>query len=308
MHLYDAKILQILRLEYICRKKHMDSQDYLEIKVAVPNEEFGDVVVAVAGDLGFDSFMYEDGTQKCYIQRDSFNQDAFAASMEIVMGLTGQEVSWTVDEMPKVNWNQEWENTGFTPIECGSFVVMPAGGEYEGNLEPVYLKPQMAFGTGHHHTTFMMMETMQDLAAEIAGSSVMDLGCGTAVLAILAAKLGASKVEGIDIDAVAVRSSQENVSLNGLDFPVICGDASDLAADAYDFLLANIHRNIIIADLPVYSKAVRKGGRLLVSGFNPADVDDILAAAETNGFTLYEYEKPAIRTREGWCCISLVNA
>ena len=117
----------------------------------------------------------------------------------------------------------------------------------------------MAFGTGHHHTTYMMMQTMLEHEHEIRDHSVMDLGCGTAVLAILAAKLGAGKVSGIDIDAVAARSAENNVRMNGFDFGILCGDANDLQEDSYDFLLANIHRNIIINDLPLYSKAVRKG-------------------------------------------------
>lgn len=365
----------------------MDTQDYLEIKVTVPDEETGDIIAAMVSDLGFDSLMYEDGQQKCYIQRGLYDEDAFEQTLEELRGTTGCELHFTVDVMPKVNWNQQWESTGFTPIECGAFIVLPYGSDCAGQsessceqqddgdcaghqaassqqdgsdcvghsshssssscqtdsscgcaiqsesssdqqddggcashsssfcssssqqnscdqagpLSPLYLNPQMAFGTGHHHTTFMMMLTMQSI--DMRGASVMDLGCGTAVLAILAARLGAASVAGIDIDAVAVRSAQNNVSLNGLDFPVICGDATDLRPHSYDIILANIHKNIIIRDLPLYANALTPGGRLLVSGFYETDADEVLAAAAEQGITLADAQ--AVRTREGWCCISL---
>lgn len=349
----------------------MDTQDYLEIKVTVPDEETGDIIAAMVSDLGFDSLMYEDGQQKCYIQRGLYDEDAFEQTLEELRGTTGCELHFTVDVMPKVNWNQQWESTGFTPIECGAFIVLPYGSDHAGHqaassqqngsdcaghsssssssscqkdsscgcaiqsesssdqqdgsdcaghssqsssfcsqqngsqpagpLSPLYLNPQMAFGTGHHHTTFMMMLTMQSI--DMRGASVMDLGCGTAVLAILAARLGAASVAGIDIDAVAVRSAQNNVSLNGLDFPVICGDATDLRPHSYDIILANIHKNIIIRDLPLYANALTPGGRLLVSGFYETDADEVLAAAAEQGITLADAQ--AVRTREGWCCISL---
>lgn len=281
----------------------MDSQDYLEIKVNVPGEELGDIIAAAVSELGYDAFMFEDGVQKCYIQGAMYDEMALTLTLRSIEEFTGAQLDWSMEAMPKVNWNAEWERTGFTPIECGDYVVMPFGCDYEGSLEPIFLNPQMAFGTGHHHTTFMMMQTMQSI--DLQGASVMDLGCGTAVLAILAAKLGAARVSGIDIDAVAARSAQENVSLNSLDFPIVCGDASDLEQNAYDVLLANIHRNIIINDLPLYATAIRKGGRLLISGFYEEDVDDILSAASQHGFALSESETPAIRSREGWCCVSL---
>lgn len=286
----------------------MDSQDYLEVRIGPLEEQEAEIVVAFVSELGYDAFQYEAGEQKCYIQSDLFSKEALEAALESFMSLSGADVHWSAEKMPAVNWNQQWEQSGFTAIECGRFVIVP--GQEKGTLsndgfEPIYLNAGMAFGTGHHHTTFMMLQTMQSLAESIRGASVVDLGCGTAVLAIAAAKLGASKVEGVDIDAVAVRSAKENLKLNGMDFPLVCSDASALKEGEYDVLLANIHRNIIIADLPVYAKAVREGGILLVSGFLDEDVEDIVNAAELAGFD--PFGPQARRCIEGWNCIAFAK-
>jgi len=281
----------------------MDTQDYIEVALKVASEEQAEIVEALVSDLGFDSFQYEEGEQpvlKCYIQSSLFVEDDFKDALTCLPDFT---LEFEVSKMEAADWNEEWEKTGFTVIEVGDVRVCPAGCEEvetDDSKMTIWLNPKMAFGTGHHETTYMMMATMQDIREEIAGKSVMDLGCGTAVLAILAAKLGASHVSAIDIDATAVRSSLGNVHLNGLDFEVICGDASSLKEGAYDVLLANIHRNIIIADLQRYAGAVRQGGRLLLSGFYESDVPDIVAAAAAAGFTLV-----SSRTRSSWACLCL---
>lgn len=274
----------------------MDSQDYLEISFAAADETEAEILEAVVADLGFDSFIYEEGVLKCYIQSSSYDE----AALEEAIGMLPQATSFSVEKMASVNWNAQWEQTGFTPIVVdGEITVHPIGTDVQTPID-IVLRPEMAFGTGHHNTTYMMMQTMLSLRSEIVGSSVMDLGCGTAILAILAAKLGAARVCGIDIDAVAARSACDNVRLNGEDFEVICGDASDLQPLSYDLLLANIHRNIIIADLPRYAGAVRKGGWLLLSGFYESDVEDILSVAEALGF-----EMKSCRTKDEWAALAL---
>lgn len=268
----------------------------MEISLTVGSEEEAEIIEAVVADLGFDSFMYEEGVLKCYIQSELFDEPAFSESLEMLPG----DHAYKVQKMAAVNWNAEWEQSGFTPIVVdGEVTIHPLGTESETPVD-IVLRPEMAFGTGHHNTTYMMMQTMLSLQSEIAGHSVVDLGCGTAILAILAAKLGAAEVCGIDIDAVAARSAYDNVRLNGEDFPVLCGDASSLQPDACDVLLANIHRNIIIADLPRYARAVRKGGWLLLSGFYESDVVDIVSAAAEYGFGLR-----TSRSNEEWACLAL---
>lgn len=303
----------------------MDTQDYLEINIIVASEEASEIIEAELMDLGFDSFMYKVPELKCYIQSDLFNQEEFDEALDRLSAIVtpgvlrfdsssfsegkfnaspsaAARLTATIVKMPAVNWNAEWEKTGFTPIEVGEVTVLPTGAESNTAIS-IYLDPQMAFGTGHHDTTRMMMATMQSIKDEIAGASVMDLGCGTAVLAILAAKLGAAQVWGIDIDAVAARSAQDNVRLNGESFPVLCGDASSLEPDAYDILLANIHRNIIIADMDKYAAAVRAGGKLLLSGFYESDIKDVEAAALEHGFRMCA--EP--RISDVWACLMLVK-
>ena len=162
----------------------------------------------------------------------------------------------------------------------------------------------MAFGTGHHDTTYMMMESMLDNAATIRSHVVMDMGCGTGVLAILAAKMGAATVYGIDIDAVAAQSAFDNAKLNrvGTKVKTRYGDASLLQRGHYDVLLANIHRNIILMDLRTYATSLRKGGLLMLSGFYESDVNDIVAEAEANGISLVRQ-----RARNGWACLVLAK-
>lgn len=301
----------------------MDTQDYLEVNIIVASEEASEIIEAELMDLGFDSFMYKAPELKCYIQSDLFDEAEFNDALERLSSVvssgilsfdtssfgggafasapvSGNKLSANIVKMPSVNWNAEWEKTGFTPIEVGKVTVLPLGAESRTSIS-IFLDPQMAFGTGHHNTTRMMMESIQAYENEIRGASVMDLGCGTAVLAILAAKLGAAKVFGIDIDAVAARSAQENVRINGENFPILCGEASSMEDNAYDFLLANIHRNIIIADMGLYARSLKSGGKLLLSGFYESDIPDIVSAASACGFSLCT----PVRTSDSWACISL---
>ena len=251
--------------------------------------------MAFLGDLGFDSFMEEPPVLKAYIQTSGFNKNSLEATLASVpvSGLT-----WSAHKMPTQNWNAAWESEGFTPIVVGNDVTVRAvSSQNTATRFTIELNPQMAFGTGHHDTTYMMMQTMIDSEDQIRGHRVTDLGCGTAVLAILADKLGASATEAIDIDAVAARSAEANVKINGANVHVQCGDASLLKAPC-DVLLANIHRNIIIADLDKYAAVIPQGGLLLISGFYESDIEDILQAASAHGFAL-----ESKRTRSGWACL-----
>lgn len=274
----------------------MDSQDYLVVSVGPLSEENAEIFEAVVGDLGFDSFMQEEDCLRCYIQTDLFDEEIFRETIAGIPLFEGLSVD--ISKMEACNWNAVWEQEGFTPIDVdGEVTIAPAGTDVSTPLA-IYLDPQMAFGTGHHHTTYMMMQTMLALKDVLKGKSVVDLGCGTAVLAILADKLGAGETLGIDIDAVAVRSSLENLRMNGCNFPLVCGDASALVP--CDVLLANIHKNIIINDMARYAEAVRPGGKLLLSGFFETDAPAIVDAAASHGFVL-----EGRKVREDWCCLQL---
>lgn len=281
----------------------MDSSDYLKVTVVIEpfSEDNAEILEAMLSDLPYDSFEIGDGCVDCYIQKPLFDRQALKA---VLSGLSFK-TSFTALPVPYMNWNAQWESE-FQPIVVDRKVTVR---QADDNDTPrtrynIRLRPEMAFGTGHHDTTYMMMESMLDNAAAIRSHVVMDMGCGTGVLAILAAKMGAATVYGIDIDAVAAQSAFDNAKLNrvGTKVKTRYGDASLLQRGHYDVLLANIHRNIILMDLRTYAISLRKGGLLMLSGFYESDVNDVVAEAEANGLSLIRQ-----RARNGWACLVLAK-
>ena len=189
------------------------------------------------------------------------------------------------------NWNKEWESR-FEPIVVDGVVTIKAG--FNENVPRtrfnIWIDPEMAFGTGSHNTTYMMMQRMLGIENLIKGRVVLDMGCGTAILGILAAKMGARKVFAVDIDAVAARVSRR--------VETACGDASLLQMGSYDVILANIHRNILLEDMPTYVRSLRHGGRLLMSGFYEADIPALQERAASLGLTFIGQT-----LREEWACV-----
>ena len=279
----------------------MNSFDYLEVTVRLEpfTEEGAGILMAELSDLPFDSFVTEDPFLKCYIQTEQYRP----SDVKTVLSGYPFAASFTAAPVQGQNWNKAWESS-FQPIVVDGKVTIkaPFNTDVPRTRYNIWIDPQMAFGTGYHHTTFMMMQRM--LAIPMRGLSVCDMGCGTAILAILSAKMGAGKVFAVDIDAVAAQSAWGNCRWNrvGTRVQVACGDASLLQLSSYDVLLANIHRNIILEDLPTYSRSLRRGGHLLLSGFYDDDAAAISAAAVSVGLT------PAgSSSREGWACLEFVK-
>lgn len=261
--------------------------EYIEVafKIKPFSEDIADWIVAEVEDCGFESFVTEPPLLKAYIQENQFDagslQEAFAPFTEV----TGVDVSYSVSKVENRNWNSEWESA-FTPIVSGDRLCICA--PFHKDLPPtkyrIVIEPKMAFGTGHHQTTLMMTGFLLD-RENLKGLKVADLGCGTGILAILAAMLGAeSPVRAIDIDDIAVASAVENAAKNGVFLNVSCGDASALDDDAYDVLLANITRNILLDGMPKFASSVRKGGSLFLSGFYGKDMDVLAERAAECGF------------------------
>lgn len=290
----------------------INTQEYIEVILYLEpwSSESAEIIEAELAELPYDSFMEDtdaDGKAilKAYIPKAEYD----ARMLKLVLDGTGLNVSFKADLVAPMNWNAEWESN-FQPIIVNDKITVKA--PYHKNLKRsrfnITLDPKMAFGTGHHQTTYMMMENMLKYEDEIRGKSVMDLGCGTAVLGILAAKMKASQVYGIDIDAVAAQSGFDNARLNRMlkHMEIYCGDASLLQAESYDVLLANIHKNIILQDLDTYANSLRrpnmrystgvsKGGILMVSGFFTCDKESIIEAARNNGLVLISENE-----REDW--------
>ena len=280
----------------------MNSQEYIEVSVKITpySDENAEIVTAEISELPFESFTAEEPYLKCYIQKELYNQQALKVVLDGVSDY-GMEVEFTSNLMPAVNWNDVWESQ-FTPIVVDGKCTLKAS-VHEGLKKTRYnitIDPKMAFGTGHHQTTYMMCRALLANEEAVRGKVVMDMGCGTAVLAILAAKMKASQVYGIDIDAVAAISAYDNARLNrvGKVIETYCGDASLLQRNSYDVLLANINRNILLQDIPTYSVCIRKGGLLFVSGFYLEDMPMIAGVAQNAGLNYVSHD--AI---DNWCCI-----
>ncbi|MGN1220558.1 MAG: 50S ribosomal protein L11 methyltransferase [Candidatus Cryptobacteroides sp.] len=281
----------------------MNSQEYIEVAIKITpfSEENAEIVTAEICDLPFESFSNEDPYLKCYIQKELYN----AHELKIVMSaLEGMEFTTEVNAtlVPPVNWNAKWESE-FTPIVVDGKCTIKAS-FHKGLKRTRYnitIDPKMAFGTGHHQTTYMMCRALLNNEDSVRGKVVMDMGCGTAVLAILAAKMKASKVYGIDIDAIAAISAYDNAKTNrvGKIMETYCGDASLLQMGTYDVLLANINRNILLQDIPTYSRSLRHGGLLMVSGFYTDDMPMLVAAAENASL-----EYVSDDSMDNWCCIT----
>ena len=281
----------------------MNSFEYLEVSVPLTpfSEEGADILMAELSDLPFDSFVVEEPVLKCYIQRELYKPS------DVKVVLSGYPFAGPFSAVPVQgqNWNKAWEES-FQPIVVDGKVTVkaPFNKDVPRTRFNIWIDPQMAFGTGYHHTTFMMMQRMLALEEFIRGRSVVDMGCGTAILAILAAKMRAAKVFAVDIDAVAARSAWGNARWNrvGTRIETACGDASLLQMGSYDVLLANIHRNIILEDLPTYVRSLKRGGHLLLSGFYEADSPAIREAAEALGL-----QPAGASSREGWACLEFTK-
>ena len=276
----------------------MNSFDYLEVSVKLNpfTEEMADILMAELSQLPFDSFVTEEPFLKCYIQTSDYK----ASDVKVVLSGYPAAEGFSAIPVQGQNWNRSWEES-FRPIVVDGIVTVKAkfNADVPRTRFNIWIDPQMAFGTGYHHTTYMMMQRMLGIEAAIKGHSVVDMGCGTAILAILAAKMGARKVFAVDIDAVAARSAWGNARWNrvGTRIQTLCGDASLLQMGTYDVILANIHRNIILQDLPTYVRSLRPGGTLLLSGFFEADVPAVTAAAGALGL-----RPDGLLLREGWAC------
>ena len=284
----------------------MNSQEYIEVAVKITpfSEENAEIVTAEVSELPFESFTVEDPYLKCYIQKELFNQQALKVVLDGINEY-GFDVEFSYNLMPSVNWNALWESQ-FTPIVVDGVCTIKAS-FHEGLKRTRYnitIDPKMAFATGHHQTTYMMCRALLQNEEAVRGKVVMDMGCGTAVLAILAAKMKASHVYGIDIDAVAAISAYDNARLNrvGKVIETYCGDASLLQRNSYDVLLANINRNILLQDIRTYSLCIRKGGLLFVSGFYLEDMPMIVGVAQNAGLEYVSHD-----TIDNWCCIKFVK-
>jgi len=252
-----------------------------------PSELGNDLLISELGDIGFDGFLENESDFEASIATDRFDRER----LEAVLGNfreAGYTINVTEREEADRNWNEEWEKN-FDPVEIGDLcrICAPFHAEKEGFRLEVTIMPRMSFGTGHHATTAGVIRLMMTHPLR---SPLLDMGSGTAVLAIVARKLGVEDVTAIDIDDWAFDNAPDNCALNGItDINVLQGDASLLGATTFGTIIANINRNVLLEDIPQYVAVLEKGGSLFLSGFYSEDFPMIQAEAEDNGLTLNDH-------------------
>jgi ribosomal protein L11 methyltransferase len=255
-----------------------------------------EVLIAELAELGFESFVEMEEGLKAYIQEEDF-QPAMLESL-MASEIEDLQISHTTKLIQDENWNAEWEKN-FEPINVEDKCMVRAPfHSLEGSFEyDLIIEPKMSFGTGHHDTTYQMIAEL--MALDVKNKTVLDMGCGTGVLAILAKKMGAQSVLGIDIDDWAYENSIENFERNKCtDITCLKGGAELLAGHSFDIILANINRNILVRDIPLYAASLNGGGEILFSGFYTMDVPEIQKLADGLNWELVNR-----REKNEWCML-----
>ena len=274
--------------------------EYIEINFELsPLQPHVDILIAELGYMGFESFVETEYGVTAYIQKPDYK----IGLLEDVNILKSKEVeiSYTTKTIAQTNWNEEWEKS-FEPIKIGDRCHVRAPFHEQKPCDyDIVIEPKMSFGTGHHETTYMMLQFILDY--DFKNKAVLDMGCGTGVLAILASKKEASSVDAIDIDNWCYENSMENVNRNKCNnISVKEGDVSLLINQKYDCILANINRNILLNDLATYVSCLNSRGSLFLSGFYNVDIPIIEAACNALNLKLESKQE-----QNNWVALKFVN-
>lgn len=242
---------------------------YIEYNFTIePRDPAAEILIAELGLFGFESFVETETGLLAYIPSEEHSEDV----INEIQILKSDEfiVEYSVKTIEQTNWNEEWEKN-FTPINVDNKVYVRAPFHDASTMDyEIVIEPKMSFGTGHHETTHMMIQHLLDL--DLTHKSVLDMGCGTGILAIFAAMKNARPIDAIDIDEWCVENTNENIEKNNCEFiSVFLGDAHLLKNQKYDIIIANINRNILLQDLPAYKRCLNNNGILLLSGFYTED-------------------------------------
>ncbi|WP_251623214.1 50S ribosomal protein L11 methyltransferase [Odoribacter lunatus] len=264
----------------------MKSYTELTFHIAPFTEDIADALIAELGALNYDGFVYTEDGFKAYTNAAEFDAST-VEHLDLLQILPDTlQITWDKAEIADQDWNKEWEEH-FTPIFINDQIMVRTGFHPARPEIPyeIIIEPKMSFGTGHHATTALMLESILDFADAIKGKQVLDMGCGTGILSIMASKAGAAHITGIDIDEWAYTNTMENLRNNHLqNVSIKIGDASLLKHEkAFDFILANINRNILLEDMHRYVQHLSPNGYLIMSGFYTQDLPLIQEkAAELN--------------------------
>lgn len=273
---------------------------YIEYNFKVePLQPATEILIAELGYAGFESFVEHEEGVTAYIQKDDW--DAFILEDIQILNTEEFNITFEFNEIEQTNWNAEWEKN-FKPIVVDDLVTVRAPFHDKPNTKyDLIIEPKMSFGTGHHETTHMMIQHI--LRNDFKDKSVLDMGCGTGVLAILAEKVGATKLDAIDIDNWCYLNSLENVERNDCqNISVYEGDVKLLKGKRYDTIIANINRNILLADIPEYAKCLNTKGELYLSGFYEEDIPLLEDLCNKHMLKLKETIK-----RGDWVSLKFIN-
>lgn len=272
--------------------------DYMQVDLKLePKQPFDDVLAALLAEIGYESFMNTNQGLMAYIPKGQFDQ---AQLDDVIQDLGGLQAEYQIEEIAHSNWNAAWEQD-YKPVEVSKACVIRAlfhnpmpDYDYE-----IIIQPQMSFGTGHHPTTLTMMQVL--LGLELKGKTLMDIGTGTGVLAILAEKMGARAIRAFDIEDYIVDNARENVRHNNcVEIAVDKGDLAVNSAVEYDFILANINLNTLVSGLENIASQTRVGGQVLLSGFYESDVPHLISKAKDVGLIHTD-----TKTHQAWAVLLL---
>jgi len=276
---------------------------YIELVFTISEnvEIISDILASELADIGFESFVNNESGFVAYIPANLYDESLINPIIESVP-LQG-EIRFEKNSIEEKNWNEEWEKNYFQPIVIGSECVIHSS--FHTDIPPtkydILIDPKMSFGTGHHETTSLVIQEI--LKMDLTGKSVLDMGCGTCILGILASMRGASPVLGIDIDEWCYENSLENVKLNNIsNIEILLGDASLLNSKKFDVILANINRNILLNDIKIYSQCLSSGGELYMSGFYETDIPAIEGESNKNGLKMAYYN-----SKNNWTVVKFVK-
>lgn len=264
-----------------------------------------DILCSMAGDAGFESFEENENGVTGYVQKGRLDLDALNACVA-AFPIDGINISYEINDAEDKNWNEIWESEGFEPIIIKNKCVIhdtihPIISDEKTDMFDIIIDARQAFGTGNHETTYMIVSELLDM--DLTDKNVLDCGCGTGILSITAAKLGAKEITGYDIDEWSVRNTMHNCDINNVaNIEVLHGDASILTniKAGYDVILANINRNILLADMPSFRQKMKDNSILILSGFYTEDAEKLIKKAESLGLRTIKKSD-----RNNWCMLIL---
>jgi ribosomal protein L11 methyltransferase len=276
--------------------------NYVELTVTVePKEQGSDVLIAQLSELNYESFVENENGFCAYIQEENYDESLLKQTFSELNEFF--KIDHSIKVIPQQNWNKEWESS-FQPIEVEGkcYIRAPFHDPKPGFKYDVIIEPKMSFGTGHHNTTQLMIGKLMLL--NVKNRSLLDMGCGTGVLAIVASMMGADPITAIDIDDWSFENTKENLEKNNINNVLVHkGDAQILQKKIFNTILANINKNVLLADMPIYVRSLENGGNLILSGFFETDVKELSDKASELGL---QFEDKAVS--EQWTMLHFIKA